>query len=165
MKNLLLILAAASFVTGSVIADDKIAGAKAASKDDAKADIKIVITGNDTMKYDTEKFEVTTGQVVALTLKNIGTLPVQAMGHNLVILKPGTDIPTFAMAGMTNQPGGYLPKGGDFTKFIIAKIKVLGPKEEETIVFKAGAPGDYPYICTFPGHFALMKGVMKVKAK
>ncbi|MFP6878018.1 MAG: plastocyanin/azurin family copper-binding protein, partial [Roseibacillus sp.] len=101
----------------------------------------------------------------ALTLKNIGTLPVQAMGHNLVILKPGTDIPTFAMAGMTNQPGGYLPKGGDFTKLIIAKIKVLGPKEEETIVFKAGAPGDYPYICTFPGHFALMKGVMKVKAK
>ncbi|MFP6878676.1 MAG: hypothetical protein VCA37_17760, partial [Roseibacillus sp.] len=111
MKNLLLILAAASFVTGSVIADDKIAGAKAAGKDDAKADIKIVITGNDTMKYDTEIFEVTTGQVVALTLKNIGTLPVQAMGHNLVILKPGTDIPTFAMAGMTNQPGGYLPKG------------------------------------------------------
>jgi azurin len=25
------------------------------------------------------------------------------------------------------------------------------------------AKGDYPYVCTFPGHHILMRGVMKVR--
>ena len=46
---------------------------------------------------------------------------------------------------------------------IIAHTKLLGPGEEETIEFTAPGAGQYQYFCSFPGHFALMKGVMTVK--
>jgi azurin len=45
----------------------------------------------------------------------------------------------------------------------IAATKLLGPDETETISFTAPEAGDYEYVCTFPGHFALMRGTMKVK--
>ena len=115
------------------------------------------------MKYDKAEIEVKAGQTVALTFKNIGALPKAAMGHNVVILKPGSDIPKFAIGGVANAAGDYLPLDPALIAQIVAKTKILGPKEEETIVFKAPAAGDYPFLCTFPGHFGVMKGVLKVK--
>ena len=53
------------------------------------------------------------------------------------------------------------------TAVFIAHTKVLGPGEKEELVFKAPAePGDYDYICSFPGHYLTgMKGLLTVKAK
>ena len=85
------------------------------------------------------------------------------MGHIVVILKPGSDIPKFAIGGVANAAGDYLPLDPALIAQIVAKTKILGPKEEETIVFKAPAAGDYPFLCTFPGHFGVMKGILKVK--
>ena len=161
MKTLLLTIALAASTACVGIADHHEKGEKL---DAAKADVKITITGNDAMQYDKKEFSVTSGQVVALTFKNIGALPKEAMGHNVVILKPDTKIPDFAMAGMTNRPT-FLPKEEKWLKAIIAKTKILGPKEEETIVFRAGDAGVYPYVCTFPGHFGVMQGKMTVKKK
>ena len=158
MKKLLLTIAAAALATGSALADHH------AKLDPAKADVKITVTGNDQMKFDKEALEATEGQVVALTFKNIGKLPVVAMGHNLIIVKPGTDQVKFAMSGISNKPD-HLPVDKALLEAIVAKTKVLGPGEEQTIVFKAGAPGKYPYLCTFPGHFGVMKGILTVKAK
>lgn len=160
MRKLLLPLAIIVLGAGSALADDK--------PDPAKADVKITITGNDVMKYDTEEFTVTTGQTVALTFKNVGMLPVVAMGHNVVILKPGTDIAKFVtdcMTGFGEKPQRFLPKDKALLGQIVANTKVLGPKEEETIVFTAGDSGTYDYLCTFPGHFGVMKGKMIVKPK
>ena len=137
---------------------------RAEEKADAtKADFKVTITGNDQMKYDKAEIEVKAGQTVALTFKNIGALPKAAMGHNVVILKPSSDIPKFAIGGVANAAGDYLPLDPALIAQIVAKTKILGPKEEETIVFKAPAAGDYPFLCTFPGHFGVMKGILKVK--
>ncbi|NIP97466.1 MAG: azurin [Akkermansiaceae bacterium] len=157
MKKFLPALAAASLATGSVFGEDRKSG------DSAQADVKITITGNDMMKYDKTTFEVQSGKVVALTFKNVGALPVEAMGHNVVILKPGTDIPKFALAGIANRAGGFLPTDPKLKELIIATTKILGPNQEETITFTAGAPGVYPYVCTFPGHFGVMQGKMTVK--
>lgn len=129
----------------------------------AKADVKVTITGNDQMKYDKAEIEVEAGQTLALTFKNIGALPKAAMGHNVVILKPGSDIPKFAIGGVANKAGDYLPLDPALAALVVAKTKILGPKEEETILFKPAAAGDYPFLCTFPGHFGIMKGVIKVK--
>ena len=115
------------------------------------------------MKYDKAEIEVKAGQTVALTFKNIGALPKAAMGHNVVILKPGSDIPKFAIGGVANAAGDYLPLDPALAAQVVAKTKILGPKEEETIVFKVSAAGDYPFLCTFPGHFGVMKGVLKAK--
>lgn len=155
MKNILLILTAAALMIPVSRAEEK--------ADATKADFKVTITGNDQMKYDKAEIEVKAGQTVALTFKNIGALPKAAMGHNVVILKPGSDIPKFAIGGVANAAGDYLPLDPALIAQIVAKTKILGPKEEETIVFKAPAAGDYPFLCTFPGHFGVMKGVLKVK--
>ena len=155
MKNILLILTAMVFMFPVCRAEEK--------ADTPKADVEVTITGNDQMKYDKAEIEVKAGQTVALTFKNIGALPKAAMGHNVVILKPGSDIPKFAIGGVANAAGDYLPLDPALAAQVVAKTKILGPKEEETIVFKVPAAGDYPFLCTFPGHFGGMKGVLKAK--
>jgi azurin len=42
---------------------------------------------------------------------------------------------------------------------------MLDHGQSEVISFTAPEPGDYPYVCTFPGHAQLMRGVMKVVPK
>jgi len=124
---------------------------------------EITITGNDTMQFDLKTFEVNAGDKVELTFKNIGKIPKIAMGHNLVVLKKGVSAIAFgqkAMGAGANATNA-LPESvkGD----TIAATKLLGPAESETISFTAPEAGDYEYVCTFPGHFAMMRGVMKVK--
>ena len=123
---------------------------------------KITITGNDTMQFDKREFTVKSGEKVELEFKNIGKLPKIAMGHNLVVLKKGISAVAFgqkAMGAGANATNA-LPESvkGD----AIAFTKLLGPDESESITFTAPEAGDYEYVCTFPGHFALMRGVMKV---
>lgn len=128
----------------------------------AQDEKKIVITGNDQMKYDVTAFEVTSGQKVSVTLTNAGTLPKAAMSHNFVLLKSGVDMKAFATAGMTQAANGYIAP--DQADKIIAHTQMLGPKETETITFTAPAAGTYDYLCTFPGHeMSGMHGVMTVR--
>lgn len=129
-----------------------------------EADVTITITGSDTMQFDKKTFEVTEGQTIKVIFKNAGTMPKEAMGHNLVILTPGTEEVTFAMAGISNT-ADYLPTDEENKSKIVAASKILGPGEEDILTFTAGEPGEYPYLCSFPGHFSIMKGVMTVKAK
>ena len=124
---------------------------------------KITITGNDTMQFDLKSFEVKAGEKVELTFKNVGKIPKIAMGHNLVVLKKGISAVAFgqkAMGAGANANNALPESVKDDT---IAANKLLGPDENETITFTAPEAGDYEYVCTFPGHFALMRGVMKVK--
>ena len=123
---------------------------------------KLTVTGNDTMQFDLKSFEVKAGETVELTFKNVGKIPKIAMGHNLVVLKKGISAVAFgqkAMGAGANATNA-LPESvkGD----AIAFTKLLGPDESESITFTAPEAGDYEYVCTFPGHFALMRGVMKV---
>lgn len=124
----------------------------------------IVIEGNDQMKFSVESFTVKSGEAVNLTLKNVGKLPKESMGHNLVILKPGVKAVEFAAQVLVK--GGtpaneYLPEAvkGD----VLHYTKLLGPGESASLKFTAPAPGEYEYVCTFPAHAAFMKGVMKVE--
>lgn len=131
------------------------------------ADVKLEITGNDTMQFDKKELEVTEGQVVELTFKNVGNLPKDAMGHNVVIIKAGTDLTQFALAASKpeNRANDFLPTDEENKGKILAATKLLGPGETDVITFTAPAAGKYEYLCSFPGHFALMKGVLTVKAK
>ena len=123
----------------------------------------IEITANDAMKFSITRFEVAAGQQVKLTLRNIGTMPKQAMGHNLVILKKDADVKGFADAAVMAAATDYFPAAK--ADQAIAHTKLLGPKQNEEITFTAPAEaGVYPFICSFPAHFiAGMKGVMVVK--
>jgi len=131
----------------------------------AQDEVKLEITSNDMMQYDKKVLEVTTGQKVTIEFKHIGKLPKAAMGHNIVILMPGTVGPTFAMKGMTAPTTGYIPQDEESKKLVVAYSETIGGGETSVFSFVAGEPGAYPYLCTFPGHFALMQGVLTVKPK
>lgn len=131
----------------------------------AQDSVKLELTGNDQMQYNLKALEVTEGQKVTLVFKHIGQLPVVAMGHNVVILKPGTELPAFAAKCAPAKDQGYIPQDEESKKLIIAHTKMLGGGESDEITFTAPEAGAYPFLCTFPGHFAIMQGVLTVKAK
>ena len=124
---------------------------------------KVTITGNDTMQFDLKTFEAKAGEKVELTFKNIGKIPKIAMGHNLVVLKKGISAITFGQKAMGAGANATNALPDSVKGDTIAATKLLGPAESETITFTAPDAGDYEYVCTFPGHFAMMRGVMKVK--
>jgi len=123
---------------------------------------KITVTGNDTMQFDLKSFEVKAGDTVELTFKNVGKIPKIAMGHNLVVLKKGISAVAFGQKAMGAGANATNALPDSVKGDTIASTKLLGPDESETITFTAPEAGDYEYVCTFPGHFALMRGVMKV---
>ncbi len=125
----------------------------------------VELTGNDQMQYNTKAFEVMEGQEVVLSFKHIGQLPVVAMGHNVVILKPDTAVPAFAAKAAPAKETNYIPQDEESKAMIVAHTKMLGGGESDEITFTAPAAGEYPFICSFPGHFAIMQGVMTVKPK
>ena len=127
------------------------------------AEVKVELTGNDQMQFSTKAIEAKVGDKLLITFKNVGKLPVVAMGHNVVILKPGTELPAFAMKCMTEKDNNYITKDETLAKAVIAHSKVLGPGESEVVTFEAKEAGVYPYLCTFPGHFAVMNGTITVK--
>lgn len=115
--------------------------------------IEIVIESNDQMKFDLNEIKVKKGDTIKLTLKHVGQLPKAAMGHNWVLLNADTDMASFAQAAIQARDNDYIPADG----FII-HTDLLGGGEETTIEFEAPEIGEYTFICSFPGHFALMNG-------
>lgn len=113
------------------------------------------VEGNDQMKFGTELIRVKAGEAVELTFKNVGTMPKESMGHNLIVLKPGVDLPTFGGEAAAASDNEYIPKSA--LSSIVAHTKLLGPGEEDKISFTL-EKGVYDYICSFPGHYGVMKG-------
>ena len=123
----------------------------------------IELEGMDDMKYNKDLFKIKAGQQVKLTFKNVGKLPKEAMGHNVVILKEGTDVNAFALEGLKEKANEYIPQSAEMKNDIIAHTKLLGPGESDTITFTITEPGVYTYICTFPGHHGTMHGQIVVE--
>ena len=118
--------------------------------------VKVVVEANDMMQFNLKEIKVPAGSTVALTLKHVGKIAKAAMGHNLVILTAGADVNGFATAAMSAKDEDYLPKAQAAS--VLAATKLLGGGESDTIVFKAPAAGSYDFLCSFPGHYAIMKG-------
>ncbi len=122
--------------------------------------VEIVIESNDQMRFNLKEITVKEGQTVVLTLKHVGKLPKAAMGHNWVLLEPGTELPAFAMKAMQAKDNEYVPVDSEE---VIVYTSLLGGGEETTIEFEAPAKGTYTFICSFPGHYALMQGTFTVE--
>ncbi len=129
----------------------------------ALAKQRVVVTSDDSMQFDLKEFTVVSGEMVELVLKNTGKLPKIAMGHNLVILNKGISPLKFGpmIMGMGASPTNPLPEAS--LPDVFAATRLLGPGESDTIRFTAPEPGEYQFACTFPGHYAMMRGVMVVK--
>ena len=130
---------------------------------DTQKNLKVVrITAvKERMLYDITRFEVKAGQPVKLEFINPDATP-----HNLVIVKPGSgDEVGLAATLMATDPekaksGQYIPKSDK----VLFHTRMVPPISGASLRFMAPTdPGEYPYICTFPGHWTIMKGVMVVK--
>lgn len=121
---------------------------------------EFTIEANDAMQYNLDKIEVKAGQTVRVTLKNVGSMPVEQMGHNWTLLKSGVEPATYGGAAMQHKDEGYQVPGTDD---VIVNTSMLGPGQEETVEFTAPSTGIYKYICTFPGHYGVMKGTFLVR--
>ena len=110
--------------------------------------------------YDVREFKVTAGSPVKLVFENPDVTP-----HNLLIVQPGA-ADEVGMAGneMAKLPDGMAKGFIPDNPKIMHKTKMLMQGDSETLRFHAPAtPGKYPYICTFPGHWLVMKGEMIVE--
>lgn len=83
------------------------------------------------------------------------------MGHNLVVLKQGTDLKAFAELAATAAATDYIPEAEQGN--VIAHTKVIGGGESDTIEFTITEAGTYEFLCSFPGHYAMMRGTIIVE--
>jgi azurin len=120
------------------------------------ARVSITVVPN-LVKFDVTRFDVTVGSDVEISFSNPCVLP-----HNLVLVKPEAEGPLTAAVGAMGLEGmekQFVPD----VPGIVAATKLIQPGKKETLKFKAPeAPGEYPYVCTFPGHWFTMRGVMRV---
>lgn len=126
----------------------------------------VEIEGLDSLKFSKESITVAPGEKVTIKLVNNTKLPASAMSHNLLVLAAGADASKVDEAAMSaGKKNAYIPQGMDDR--ILAHTELVAGGESDTITFTAPEkPGDHPYICTFPGHFAAgMKGTLTVKAE
>ncbi|MBF12372.1 MAG: azurin [Flavobacteriaceae bacterium] len=128
-------------------------------KSDDKFKTEIVLNSNDTMKFDQNMLLVNAGSTITLTLNHTGKFGKRGMGHNFVLLKSDVDVAKFALKAAQAYKTEYIPEGDE----ILAYTKLLGGGESDTITFEAPKKGYYTFICSFPGHWQLMKGKLIVK--
>ena len=127
---------------------------------DANGVANVTITSNDGMRFDVRKINVSPGQKVRLTLTHTGKLDKRIMGHNVVFLKNGVKPSAFAVKAAAARDNDYIPEE---TTEVIAHTKMIGGGETTVIEFIAPEAGTYNYICSFPGHYAMMKGKLIVE--
>ena len=113
------------------------------------------------MKYDVTSFSVKPGQAVRIILKNEESMP-----HNIVITEPGS-FPDKVIEELAELYGSsdaaeldYIPQ----TETVLFYTPLVYVNESTTLLFFAPSEeGIYPYVCTYPGHWATMNGVMEVR--
>ena len=112
-----------------------------------------------TMAYEQTEFTAAPGQTVHITFNNTADNP--AMFHNVVVVRSADIINALGMAAMSASATDYIPAAHQDD--IIAHTPMSTPGTTVEVTFTApSVVGDYPYLCTFPGHYVTMQGTMHV---
>ena len=137
----------------AVVEETKIPDAKVVVKGDTtEVDIYAI---PDQLKFNLKEFSVKAGTKVKLTFHNTDIIP-----HNLLVVQPGA---TAEIGNLALAMGADAIKLAPKSDKILHGTKMLDGGDAETLNFTApAAPGDYEFVCTFPGHFMVMNGVIKV---
>ncbi|MGY8641942.1 MAG: plastocyanin/azurin family copper-binding protein [Verrucomicrobiales bacterium] len=125
-------------------------------------DTEITLTADKVQfAYDKKEFTVKAGAKVKLTLHN----PTGAIQpHNIIIVKPGKKDAVGMIANQSMADPNFLKNPVPKSEDVLFSSKLAQPGTKEVIEFTAPSePGEYPYLCTFPGHWIIMNGIMKVE--
>jgi len=132
----------------------------------AEAPVRTIdIVGTDDMKYSVNEITAEPGEKIRIRIHAQGVLPKVAMAHNVVVVQLDTDIDTMLKEGAPYRDSDFIPPS--MAAKVIAKTAFAGPGETKQVTFTVpGAPGHYPFLCTFAGHYqAGMKGTLKVQPR
>lgn len=123
----------------------------------------VKLKANDAMQYDVKVIQAKPGESLKVTLTAVSAMAKAEMAHNFVLLAKGTNADAFAMDAAMARDNGYMPKAK--MSSVLASTQFAGGGETVEVVFDAPKePGEYMYICTFPGHYiGGMKGKLIVK--
>ena len=108
------------------------------------------------MQYAQKDLHAKAGEHLSLTFENVDQMP-----HNWVLVKPGSEDRVGDLANrLITEPDvlarNYVPDSAD----ILCHTRIVDPQKSTTIHFNAPTqPGKYTYMCTFPGHWVLMRGL------
>lgn len=130
----------------------------------AQAAQSFTIEGTNALRFSKEHLTVAPGEKVTVKLVNKSALPAGAMAHNWILLQAGTDATAFDRAAGNAPRNDFFPKAK--ADEVIAHTGLVAGGDTDSVTFTApDEPGDYEYVCTFPGHLAAgMKGTLTVKA-
>jgi azurin len=122
--------------------------------------VTLKLQAGNALNYVQKELRAKAGRSVALTFENPDVMP-----HNWVLVQPGAEEKVGAAAAlMVSLPDGadhhYVPELPE----VITHTRLLDPGKSTTIYFTAPkVPRRYPYLCSFPGHAQLMRGVLVVE--
>ena len=121
----------------------------------AAIDTTIVIKASgSSLEFSPPRLSVTNGTRVRLRFVNDGTLP-----HNVVIPRSAEDIDDLALDAYGAGETGYVPLA-DKDK-LIAYSTLASPGQTVEVTFVVPPPGEYTYVCLFPGHANSMFGTLR----
>jgi putative membrane-bound dehydrogenase-like protein len=117
-----------------------------------------VISGQ--MKFSRETIRARPGQRVEITLNNTDDMP-----HNIVIFRRGNMADyEKELFGSLNEPNAQLRGFVPDSPNVLVASRLLNPGESTIVSFDAPTePGEYPFVCSFPGHWATMRGVLRIE--
>lgn len=123
-------------------------------------DVTITIGTEPGLRFDLPAFDVQAGSRLRLVFNNSGD-----MMHNLLVVQPGTadKVGERAIAlGLDGPDQDYVPDLDE----VLFHTAMLGPDTMEAIYFTVpDEPGEYTYVCSFPGHAFTMRGTMRVVSR
>ncbi len=156
-----------SFVAATLLAVPSSSAAADPTTDTAReggaAARVIQIEVGDNMKFMPAALTAAPGEQIRVVIKHVGQMPKVAMGHNFVLLKKGVDAQGVADKCSSARDTEFIAPSVKHQ--LLASTTLVGPGETAEATFVApSVRGDYQFICTFTGHFALgMKGTLTVK--
>jgi azurin/glucose/arabinose dehydrogenase len=128
---------------------------------DLRVNAFVIKTVREQMRYDTLRLVVEAGKPFQVIFEN-----PDAMAHNLVFVQPGTSqaVAESVQTQLPNKLDGrgraYLP---DNDPRVWAASKLLEAGQKETLNLTAPTTqGIYEFVCTFPGHWSIMRGKLVV---
>lgn len=153
----IVLIAAAALATSVLLGAGRTPSAVAPRPASSGAAVDTVVTIRaigSALEYETTDIELEAGTTVTIRLDNSAS----SMPHNVVLLTARDQIRTVGIAALQAQQTDYVPEGE--ADKIIAHTALASPGTVVEMTFEVPPPGEYPYVCTYPGHFQTMRGTL-----
>ncbi len=109
------------------------------------------------LEFQPSRISAPSGTRLRIQFINEGTLP-----HNVVLVKNEDDIDALGEAAYRAQDTGYVPL--EQRDKLIAWTDLAKPGETVEMVLDAPSPGEYFFVCLYPGHFSMMVGTLRIRS-